>query len=186
MTPRRTAEAIWRDVLAGRVSGGRLERILLRLLPMDPRCKVCNAPYRGAGGAVMRALGRRPSPKNPNFCNTCERFARKYPGGAEGELSFLFADVRGSTAVAERMTPMEFTRLMNRFYDVTTRVLMKSDAWIDKLVGDEVIGLYLPFLGERRARIAVETAQELLRVTGHADPGGPSLFRSGRIRTDGQ
>lgn len=70
---------------------------------------------------------------------------------------------------------MEFTRLMNRFYDVTTRVLMKSDAWIDKLVGDEVIGLYLPFLGERRARIAVETAQELLRVTGHADPGGPWL-----------
>ncbi len=147
---------------------------MLKLLPKAPRCKVCNAPFRGAGGAFMRALGRGPSNANPNFCNTCERIGRKYHGGAEVELTLLFADVRGSTTVAEAMSPAEFSRLMNRFYDVATRVLIRTDAWIDKLVGDEVIGLYLPFV-KGHPRVAVEAARELLRVTGHGDPQGPWL-----------
>jgi class 3 adenylate cyclase len=47
-------------------------------------------------------------------------------------------DVRGSTTLAERMSAAEFSRLMNRFYDAATRALIKTDAFIDKLVGDEV------------------------------------------------
>lgn len=84
----------------------------------------------------------------------------------------LFADVRGSTTLAERVTASEFSRLMNRFYDVATRVLIDSDAWIDKLVGDEVIAFYLPFLKDHPAR-AVRAAQELMRATGQESPGGP-------------
>jgi adenylate cyclase len=68
----------------------------------------------------------------------------------------------------------EFSRLMNRFYIAVTEVLVKTDAFIDKLVGDQVIGLYIPgFSGPHHARLAVQAARELLRVTGHADPGGP-------------
>src|SRR5215470_2728418 len=44
------------------------------------------------------------------------------------------------------MTATEFSRLMNRFYAVATDVLVKTNAFIDKLVGDEVIGIYLPSL----------------------------------------
>ena len=65
---------------------------------------------------------------------------------------------------------------MNRFYAVATEVIVKTDAMIDKLVGDEVIGLYLPgFAGPEHARLAVQAARDLLRVTGHGDPGGPWL-----------
>jgi adenylate cyclase len=88
----------------------------------------------------------------------------------------LFADVRGSTALAERMSALEFTRLMNRFYAVATDVLVQSDAMVDKLVGDEVIGLYVPGMaGAEHPRRAIEAAQSLLRRTGHSDPGGPWL-----------
>ncbi len=74
------------------------------------------------------------------------------------------------------MSATEFSRLMNRFYAVATDVLIKTDALIDKLVGDEVIGVYFPaFAGSEPARLAVQAAQELLRVTGHGDPGGPWL-----------
>lgn len=100
----------------------------------------------------------------------------KYPGGAEVELSMLFVDVRGSTGLAERMTAKEFSWLMNRFYKAATKVLIKTDAFIDKLVGDEVVGLYLPlFTGPNHAFAAIEAAQELLRVTGHSDRDGPWL-----------
>jgi adenylate cyclase len=57
----------------------------------------------------------------------------QYPGGAEVELSMLFVDARGSTVLAEQMTAKEFSRLMDRFYKPATRVLIKTDAFIDKL-----------------------------------------------------
>jgi adenylate cyclase len=102
--------------------------------------------------------------------------AMQYPGGAEVELTMLFADVRGSTRLAERMSAADFSRLMDRFYKAATVVLIRTDAFIDKLVGDEVIGLYLPlFSGPNHARIAIGAAQELLHITGHKDKDGPWL-----------
>jgi adenylate cyclase len=39
---------------------------------------------------------------------------------------------------------------------------------------DEVTALFIPgFTGQEHARRAVEAGQALLRVTGHAEPGGP-------------
>ncbi len=88
----------------------------------------------------------------------------------------LFVDVRGSSGLAERMSATEFSRLMNRFYTAATRVLIKTDALINNLVGDEVVALYLPFLtGPNHARPAVQAAQELLRATGHGAAGGAWL-----------
>ena len=103
-------------------------------------------------------------------------FANRYPGGTELEISMLFVDVRGSTRLAEEMTAAEFGQLMNRFYKVATDVLIRTDAIIDKLVGDEVIGLFLPiFTGPDHAGPAVLAAQELLVATGHAQKEGPWL-----------
>lgn len=103
-------------------------------------------------------------------------FAQRCPGGAEIELSMLFADVRGSTNLAEGMSATDFGRLMNRFYGAATQVLVETDAVIDKLVGDEVIGLYLPlFTGPDHAGPAIRAAVRLLEVTGHHDADGPWL-----------
>jgi len=55
-------------------------------------------------------------------------------------------------------------------------VLIHSNAIIDKFVGDEAIGLYIPgFAGHDHARQAVNAARELLRVTGHTGGGSPWL-----------
>ena len=43
---------------------------------------------------------------------------RKEEAGTEVELSMLFADVRGSTTLAETTTPTEFKRLIQQFYRV--------------------------------------------------------------------
>lgn len=85
-------------------------------------------------------------------------------------------DVRGSTTLAEGMRPADFAELMNRFYAVATGVMVKTDALIDKLVGDEVIGLYLPgWAGQNHARMAVKAARDLLHATDHDKPYGPWL-----------
>jgi adenylate cyclase len=122
----------------------------------------------------MRAVGLGPWAKNSKYCTGCFRVLRRSHGGAEIETSLLFADVRGSTALAEQMTPREFTRLMGRFYDAATEVLVRHDAIVDKFVGDEVIAIFIPGLaGQAHARRAVDAARDLLRQTGHGEPGGP-------------
>ncbi len=123
---------------------------------------------------MRRLMGMHKSAKNPRFCADCHSFTTQFPGGAEIVLTMLFVDVRGSTPLAEKMNAAEFSRLMNRFYEATINVLVQADAFIDKLVGDEVTALFIPgFAGHEHARRAVEAGQALLRVTGHGEPGGP-------------
>jgi adenylate cyclase len=109
------------------------------------------------------------------WCVACG-LAGSIRAGTEIELSFLFADVRGSTHLAEAMSAAEFGQLMRRFYDAATDVLIRTDAFIDKLVGDEVIGLYIPgYAGTRHARKAVHAAQRMGRAMGYGTPAGPWL-----------
>jgi adenylate cyclase len=153
----------------------KLLRPLFRMLPDDPRCRICHYPFSGLGGKLVRAaFGVTPSKMNPQLCNLCEKAANTFRGGAEIELSMLFADIRGSTAIAEKMAAPEFSRLIDRFYRATTGVLFKKRGMVEKLIGDEVTGFFVPgFAGEAHARVAVEAAEEILSATGHNDPNGP-------------
>src|SRR5688572_21865671 len=97
-------------------------------------------------------------------------FCHKYPGGTELVISMLFVDVRGSTKLAEGMRAVDFSRLMNHFYKEATAVLIKTNAFIDKFVGDQVIGLYFPlFAGENFAGAAIQAAEDLLKLTQSPD-----------------
>ncbi len=149
-------------------------RGLMHWLPSEPRCQICYAPFEGVGGALVRhVLGLDRSKMNPRFCNSCETFVMTYHGGIELGLSMLFADVRGSTALAEQSSALDFSRLINRFYGTAADVLVRSNALIEKLIGDEVVGLYVPGLaGPGHARAAIDAAQAILRATGHGDPTG--------------
>jgi len=166
----------WRSFLErGEFKSEIKQRRFLKYLPSDPRCKFCNAPFHGPGGVLCRVLlNKGPSGMNPRLCNVCEHYAAKNLGGAEIELSMLFADVRGSTTLAEKMSTSDFSRLISRFYEAATNVMINSDAMVDKLIGDEVTGLYIPgFAGPEHARVAIDAAKLLLTVTGHSDPDGP-------------
>ena len=56
---------------------------------------------------------------------------------------------------------------MQGFFHVATEVLVRHDAIVDKFVGDEVIGLFIPLLtGERHAERAVAAGRDLLATTG--------------------
>jgi len=118
------------------------------------------------------------------LCNVCEDFARHFQGGAEIELTMLFVDVRGSTALAERMGPREFSQLINRFYITATRIMVGSDALIDKIIGDQAAAMYVPgFAGVDHARVGMHAAQAIMKATGHADPAGPWIALGAGVHT---
>lgn len=169
-------ERWWQELLSGGnpVLPFRHFRHLFELLPSNPRCKFCHGPFAGPGATLMRFIGKRPSGLTPQLCNQCEAMARTLPGGAEIELTMLFADVRGSTSLAEQMSPLAFSQLINRFYVSATEALVDTHSLIDRLVGDQVIGLYVPgFAGRKHAQLGIEGAKQLLLKTGHAEPDGP-------------
>lgn len=145
---------------------GRMFTGLMRGLPSDPRCAVCRAPYGGVGGRIMGRLGFGPSRKNPRLCSMC--FERAPMGGVDMDVGVLFADVRGFTSLAARETPDGIVALMNRFYAAAVGVVCEH-AIVDKLVGDQVMALYLPrvFPGEP-ARHMVTDARALLAAVGYA------------------
>jgi len=155
---------MWHDWFA--VDALRAEKIFsntYRLLPHDPRCKICASPFEGVGGLVMRTVfGRGRSALNPQFCSICEDYVKKHQGGAEVEMSMLFADIRGSTALSERMTPMDFQKLINRFYIGATDVIAEEHGLVEKLAGDAVAAFWgAGFAGKNYVARTIRAAQKI-------------------------
>jgi adenylate cyclase len=178
-----TREEMWERMLTGNFPRLHRMRRIWGALPSPPRCKLCNAPFRGPGGVVMRAIAYGPSPLNRRLCKWCIRAIDKEPGGAEVEISVLFADVRGSTAIAERMPPEEFSRLMARFYGAAAEVIDEWDGIVDKFVGDGAVALFIPgFAGSDHAANAIAAARGLLERTRNDGPE-PSIPLGAAVHT---
>lgn len=157
---------------------------VLRSLPSSPRCGYCGAPFAGPGKHLVAPLGYRPSRKNPNLCAVCVELAP--PGGMTLEAGVLFADLRGFTALSERTDPAQASAMLRRFYACAEKVLF-PEALIDKLIGDEVMALYVPpFVTPQPrtfelddagrnaiAQIMLGHARELLARIGYGSPDGP-------------
>lgn len=149
----------------------KLFRRFAGLFPGAPRCFECDRPLFGWAGRLSMT---HPSSFSPRLCSTCEESIREAQAGAEVEMSLLFADVRGSTTLAEQSTPGEFKQLIQRFYQTATQVLIGHNAMVNRLMGDQVIGLFVPrFTKSAHAQAAVDTALDLLRATGHGGQAAP-------------
>jgi adenylate cyclase len=160
-------EAAARDALSTG-SRARRRRHFWRALPGGPRCKLCTAPMGGLAGTPLRLLGKGPWPGNPKYCRWCFRALYQHRAGAEVACTLLFADIRGSTGLAESQSSREFRALLDRFYNAAVEILVEHDAVVDKFVGDEVIGIFVPALsGAEHAQQAVDAGLALLRATGH-------------------
>ena len=123
---------------------------------------------------MRTVFGKRPAENNPNLCSACFTFVTNNHGGAEIEISMLFADIRGSTSLAETMAPSDFRTLLDRFYNVAADAVFSHDGFVDKFVGDELVATFVPLLtGELHASRAVEAARELMKATGHGTVDGP-------------
>jgi adenylate cyclase len=169
------------DAMRGFLSGedpnlARFRRFMGRI-PDGPHCKLCAAPFEGPGGAVLRHLGFARFPGNPAICGACIKSLNKLGVyGAEIPVSLLFADIRGSTTIAERMSPTEYRAFLDRFYRLSSAAILDNDGMVDKFVGDEAIGLFFVGIsGNQHADAAIRAARTLLDAASQVDasPSGP-------------
>ena len=145
-------------------------RRTFRSVPSAPRCKLCHAPFKGIGGVILRPWFG-PWERNAQLCKSCMKALTKVgTGGAEVELSLLFADIRGSTGLGERLRPAEFSAVLNAFYRLAADAITGADGVVDKFVGDEAIGLFIPgFSGTEHAARAIAAGRAILLAAGRAD-----------------
>ena len=157
-------EKAWRSVFSGTDPGLRFIRGFWLRVPSKPRCKMCASPFGGVGGALAKVFWHAPVVRNPLMCRACDGYLRRHPGGAQIEISVLFADVRDSTSLAERISPAEFRNRLQAFYAVVENATIAHDGIIDKYMGDGVMALFIPGLsGAEHAPPAVAAGRELLR-----------------------
>jgi adenylate cyclase len=153
----------WRAILTGSDPGLRRLRAFWGRLPGTPRCKVCAAPFRGPGRIATMAIMHGRAPGNPLLCGMCMHGLRKRPGGAEVEGTVLFADVRGSTGIAEGRSAREFRGLLQTFYEICSSAVDRHGGIVDKFMGDGTMALFLPVTaGQAHARQALGAARAIL------------------------
>jgi adenylate cyclase len=109
-----------------------------------PRCKLCLAPFGDLPAAGWSDENPGPSNRNPRYCSLCDVFIRSSPGGAKVKMAMVFADVRDSTKLSERLPLEEYVRLMNDFYRSATQIFVETDGFMMDIVGDQVFALYPP------------------------------------------
>lgn len=170
-------ESRWSGIFRGETPialAPRIGRRLYGLVPSPSRCKFCNAPFRGPYAGTFRWLGYTPSRKNPNIYARC--IERAPEGGAMVPMSVLFADVRGYTSIAEKLSSVEATAFLQRFYEAASKALLAHEAVLGQIAGDEVMAFFVPGLaGEGYRRKAVGGARALLEAVGYGRQEGPWL-----------
>jgi adenylate cyclase len=169
--PKPATDSELRAVLIGEHKGLARFRTTLRHFPAEPRCKLCAAPFGGPGGAVLKHFGFGRHPGNPALCTNCIRqFSKTGLTGAEIPVTLLFVDIRGSTTIGERLTPTEFHDYLEQFYRLGSKAILDHDGLVDKLVGDEIIGLFFGGVsGPHHARAGLAAAIDLVGRAGRSD-----------------
>jgi adenylate cyclase len=176
--------AVWRALLTGEDPSLLSVRRLWKLIPAAPRCKVCASPFHGIGGAVARVFWHGPMQDNPLLCKACFGQLAKHPGGAELEISVLFADVRGSTGLAERISAGAFRGLLQDYYRIAGAAIDANGGIIDKFLGDGIMALFIPVIsGENHAERAIEAGKGILAAVDRSGLAAKGLMIGAGVHT---
>lgn len=99
-------------------------------------------------------------------------------GGESRELTVLFCDVRGFTALSETREPQQVVEILNRFFTPMTAVVIGNGGTLDKYMGDALMAFFgAPVRQQdhaaRACRAALAMCRELERVKVEAAAADP-------------
>lgn len=63
-------------------------------------------------------------------------------GGQKTHVTTMFCDIRGSSQIAEQLTPQELVALLNEHFTAMTEILFQYEGTLDKYIGDEIMAIF--------------------------------------------
>jgi len=129
--------------------------------PMEFRCPKCGVITPGTGKFCMEcghnlSLPSEPSPRDPSLDEKVAKIQRYLPKGLtekilaqrdriEGErkqVTVLFCDMEGFTALSERLGPEEAYTVMDQVYEILIHKVHDYEGTVNEMTGDGIIGLF--------------------------------------------
>lgn len=90
-------------------------------------------------------------------------------GGEKRSVTIMISDLRGFTALAERLTPEQVVQILNTYFEVMVEVLLKYNATINEIIGDALLVIFgapqeMPDRAQRAIACAIEMQNAMVRV----------------------
>ncbi len=90
-------------------------------------------------------------------------------GGEKRSVTIMISDLRGFTALAERLAPEQVVQILNTYFEVMVEVLLKYNATINEIVGDSLLVIFgapqeMPDRAQRAIACAIEMQNAMARV----------------------
>ena len=103
---------------------------------------------------------------NPNTCTICEMMFTKVMRATKisVDVSVLFADLRGYTALSQSLPEAQIAALLDVFYDECAEAVWENGGLLNKTIGDAIMAIFnFPIRQADHATRAVEAAREIHR-----------------------
>ena len=96
----------------------------------------------------------------------------------------MFVDIRGFTALSERLSADDLVERLDRFYDLAAGIVFGLDGTLDKMVGDQVMAFFgAPFRKEDHPQRAVQAANDIVDGVAAVAEDEDSLRVGARVGT---
>lgn len=84
-------------------------------------------------------------------------------GGVEQVVTIMMTDIRGFSAICERVSAEQVVSMLNQYFDVMTDIIFRYKGTIDEFMGDGILAMFgAPIQREDDAQRAVACAMEML------------------------
>src|SRR5208282_5740005 len=126
--------------------------------PTAKFCRKCRAPL-----TVAPAAAPAPRAYTPKHLADKILTSRAVLEGERKQVTVLFADVKGSMELAEKLDPEAWSQIMNRFFQILSEGVERFEGFVDKFTGDGIMALFgAPIAHEDHARRACYAALHLV------------------------
>jgi adenylate cyclase len=86
-------------------------------------------------------------------------------GGAMKEVTILFSDVRGFTAMSERLSAHDVVEVLNEYLTAMVDIVIANNGTLDKYVGDAIMAVWgSPLPDPQHKQNAMRTAVQMMEV----------------------
>lgn len=102
-------------------------------------------------------------------------------GGERATVTIMMSDLRGFTAIAERLQPEQVVQMLNTYFEVMVELVLKYHGTINEIIGDAMLVIFgapqqMPDRAQRALACAIEMQNAMEQVNGHnRNQGLPQL-----------